>query len=323
MAANDPVAGGPKVNVVSVAGAAAGQAPKVSGGTSGIVVPVKPPPFRIGGIEPVGHWFKALIYGKYGIGKTYLAGTVGDVPEMGDVLWIDAEAGTLTLQGLPWTDKLDRVECTNMATLARVHEFLQAHVVSRDANNEDHLRTMEAQLKGVTPADITTPKKYRTVVIDSFSEIDRMHMSGLLGITDKTALDAEIEKAEWEHYGKNLSKMILMARIFRNLKMHVIFLCAEAFTEDEIKRKKFLPAMTGQARSVIQGIFDVVGYLTSEEVTNQQKNIRETERRLYIVPGPRWDAKNRFSNVQAGYFANPTIKQIVRAIGIVKEQPSA
>lgn len=301
--------------------------PKISGGAGGSVVKAPVLPFRIGGLDSSSQWLKALFYAKYGMGKTYLASTAALVPEMGDILWIDAEKGLMTLRGLPWANQIDFIECLSMTALTAIHQFLIAHVKARDTNDIATLKKYEAMLKStpdnpLTPDDIVEPKRYHTVVVDSFTEVDKLHYAGLLGVNDNTRLDEELMKGEWDHYNQNLNKMLLFARIFRNLPMHVIFLCAEDWVEDQQKRKKFLPMMTGKLRTTVQGIFDIVGYMapvTIEVLGPDGKTPAQQEvRRLFIVPSNMWDAKNRISSYKGKWFDNPTMKDIMQAIGLHK-----
>lgn len=133
-----------------------------------------------------------MIYGEYGVGKTRLCGTAVEVPTMNDILLIDAESGTLTLvdDALPFHN-IDVVSVKSYRQVAKVHEFLRLHCQLRDRNDKESVAKLieiEERLKG---EDVKEPKRYRTVILDSLSEIESLCMNQLLGITDTTSLDEE------------------------------------------------------------------------------------------------------------------------------------
>ena len=72
-------------------------------------------------------YLKLLVYGDFGVGKTFLAGTSVEVPSMNDILLINAEAGDLTLDSDEYDfDKISSVRVKDFTTMAKVYEYLKS-----------------------------------------------------------------------------------------------------------------------------------------------------------------------------------------------------
>ncbi len=287
-----------------------------------VATPVKQAPFQITTPQTRARYLKMLIYGEYGAGKTYLAGTSVEVPEMNDVLLIDAESGDLTLDtdDYDFAD-IDHILVSDFAMVARVHEYLKSHCKYRDDPSKEaneKLLVMERLLKN--DDTIKEPVRYRTVIIDSLTEVDAYSMNALLGITKDTPIDQEVEGAEWAEYKKNMSSIQRLVRGFRDLPMNVIITCARAYTQDEHKRFNYTPRMTGQLSNLVQGFMDVVGYLVIGKSEDGKLH-----RRLNVQPVGRYAAKCRFSSFKETHFDDPTMEEILEAVGLklsIKKKPT-
>ncbi len=287
---------------------------------------VKAPAFRIETFQTRERYLKLMVYGNYGTGKTHLTGTACEVPEMHDVLMINAESGDLTLERFNTTHELSIITCTKYRQIARVYEFLRKHCTARDKGDFAALRELESTYTGVPADEIKEPKQFFTVIVDSLTEIEDYCMSDLLGITDITKLDDEVASAEWSEYKKQHSMIRRLVRGFRDLPMHVLFTCAEAYTQDEHKRRQYGPQLTGKLASQVQGFMDIVGYLVvteAREMTEDEKKIAkktgELPRRLYVQPSAtgKYQAKCRFP-YDKPYFDDPHIRSIAERVGILK-----
>lgn len=272
-------------------------------------VATKAPAFRIETGQRSIRYLKLLVYGNYGVGKTTLAGSALQVPEMGNVLMLSAESGDLSLEG---DENLDLVDVSTFKQFSAIHQFLIKHCKARDADNIEELRRMESVLKGIDEDDIDEPRQYRTVIIDSLTEVEAYCFQQLLGISDTTKLDDETDSAEWSEYKKNNSMMLRLVRAFRDLPMHVIFVCGEKYNQDETKKMKYTPDMTGQLAKKVQGFMDMVGYLVIGK--DGDKKVRK----LYVEPSSagRYDAKHRYQAFKGDHFKEPTIAKILDQVGL-------
>ena len=280
-----------------------------------------PPPFEISKPSAAsGRWLNFAIYGKPGAGKTTLLGTAADIPDMRDILFVDAESGNLAIEENPriknpefLTD--NRVRVTGFKQVAMVHDFLKGHCKFRDENNIDKMRENEAWLRGCKVEDIDEPKRYRTVMVDSLTEVDIYCTYGLLGITQDKVLHGEssdIEVARFDEFRKNNQMMQMLCRAFRDLPMHFIASFGETYSEDELKKKFYFPAVTGQLKTQIQGFFDIVGWMQSKTVGDK------VERKLWVNPVGNFSAKNRRAIYTKDYFDDPTMTTVMRGIGLLK-----
>ncbi len=274
---------------------------------------VRPPPFQIRPLTQRQHYLKMCIYGNYGVGKTHLAGTAVEVPELRDVLLINAESGDMTLEAF---EGIDEVTVHDFRTLARVYEYLKAHCVARDADDEDKLCELQEKAFGAAPEN--KARRYKTVIVDSLSEVEQYSFNQLLGVQDTTRLDDEVMAAEFKEYKQNHSMVLRLVRNFRNLPMHVIFTCAEAYIQDEQKRQKFSLDLTGKLAKKVQGFMDMVGYLV---VGTPPDENTAAPRRLHVTPSGtgKFDAKHRYANFKKAYFDNPSIKMILTDTGLLSE----
>lgn len=251
-------------------------------------------------------YLNVLVFGEYGIGKTHFAATADDVPQMRDVLYIDAESGDLTLQNRP---KLDIIPINKFSQLARIYEFLKIHCAARDADDKEKLKELDMKTYGME----RTPPRYKTVIIDSLSEVFRYAMYGITGVQlGKQALDVEPDQPGYAEWGKVTEQIRLLVRSFRDLPMHVIFVCSEKSADDKNKRASIQLNLPKALAGEVPGFLDIVGYLSVQSVGGD-KNNPITERRLVLQPGGVQLAKCRF-NIKKGYIEEPTLGKLYSLI---------
>ena len=258
-------------------------------------------------IEPVAEqvrYLKAMFYGGYGTGKTTLAASAQDVASMKNVLFIDAEGGTMSIRK---RKDIDVIKVTHYNQFARVYEFLQRHIKARDAQDTEMLRKLEAYYRNIPLDSIKEPKIYNTVVVDSLTEVQKYCMYHLLGVNvENFILDATPDSPQYSEWNKSAEMIRLLIRKFRNMPMHIIFVCSAAKEQDETKRYFYEPALPGKLASEVQGFFDVVGYLYTAPVEGGGA----MQRRLYVLPGRTFAAKHRFEDFTGSYFDSPTMLEL-------------
>ena len=121
-----------------------------------------------------------LIYGAHGAGKTTLAGSAADVPNMADVLLISAEGGEMSLRDNPRVVNIDKVRSIRTTTwkeTCKAFEYISSHGSLKAQKNFDKIRQYEALLTGQDVDDIKEPTIYNTVIVDSLTEINAQCMN--------------------------------------------------------------------------------------------------------------------------------------------------
>lgn len=296
-------------------GAVKKHTPATEGNTAATVEPeerkVAKPAFRIQSAKARKRYMNGMFYGDYGTGKSTLAATASEVPEMKHVLFVNAEAGDESIKHMD----LDLIDVSNFGQFARVHEFLRLHCKLRDQwlNDKDEeakkkLLYYEMTLKGLEEGEVTEPTLYHTVIIDSLTEVQKYCMYQLLGIqVGQYALDLAPESPQWDEWGKSAEMMRLLVRTFRDLPIHVFMVCGRGQEQDHQKRFHYYPLLPGKLANEIQGFFDVVGYLVAEPTEGGGMH-----RRLWLEPGQTFKAKNRFRDFKDRYIDDPTIADLAR-----------
>lgn len=275
-------------------------------------------PFHITSVTTRFDHLNMIIYGTAGAGKTTLAATAADVPEMSDVLLLDIEAGSLTIQNnkrVKHKEKIDKVRISSYKQLAEVHKFLQAHCRLRDDLSAEgilKLRKLQAKFTQVNEADIQEPRRYRTVIIDSLSELDQLCLYELMGLSTDMDLkeamnDGEVDVAQFAEFRKNNQIMQLITRAYRDLPINALMTCHAAYIQDEQKRMFFSPSLTGKLKGQIQGFVDLVGYL---QVGSLLEGKQEAPRRMYLQPVGKFDAKSRLAGFNVSYLDNPFMNDV-------------
>lgn len=319
MATNAPATAAPATPTATAA-------PNPTGGGA-ILKPVSPGAFSGSSMKGRGHarYLNALFYARHGAGKTTLAGSAVDIPEMQDVLVVAAEGGDIVFEDNPriknW-ENIDIIKVDRIEQFQKVREWVENHVRFRDSDTDAAKENLR-KLQDLAFPDVPDPerlRRFRTVIVDSLSEIEALHLKKILG-DDQVAFDegGEMQVAGYPEFRRNLHGMQNICRTFRDLPIHFLATCAESYAQDERKAFHYTPRMTGQLKDVLQGFFDVVGWL----VPNQAQVDAATgiaPRRLFVQPqtAPRADAKCRLASFKGAYFEDPTMRDIMVDTGFIK-----
>lgn len=263
-------------------------------------------------MDQVDQYLRMIIYGRPGVGKTVLAATAADVPEMRDVLMADVDNGTMSISR---RKDIDRIPVTEYGHIARIKEFLDTHCRLRDAGDLQKLAAYNERFMGFETPE---PRQYRTLLIDTVSEAYTLVMYQLFGIkVGNIRLDQEIPKQEWEHYRKAADMIAASIREFRRMPINLILTAHEIVKEDKFTgRQARVPGVQGQLSTAIQGHVDVVGWLTTGTETPDASKPTQTVtvRRMFLQPRPTTDAKNRIPGFSKPYVDSPTMEKFYNAL---------
>ncbi|UKM63137.1 AAA domain protein [Weizmannia phage Youna2] len=257
-------------------------------------------------------WLNILIYGDPGAGKTYFVGTANDHPETANVLLLDAEAGRLSLE----QHGVDYVEVIDFEEVSKAFDFLVKYCAYRDIffnpsadeKDKEKARLHLAVLFGVTDKEEAKqfePPLYKTVAIDSLTEIQKINMSSLMKQVIEEHPDRDPDVPSLREWGKSGNQIREVVRAFRGLKMHTIFLALPTTEKDEKTGEiTMLPSLPGKLAREIPGYVDIVGFLQSTDDNGVFKN------QLYVRPfGKHTLLKDRTSSLGNG-ISMPTMGKI-------------
>lgn len=205
-----------------------------------------------------------LIYGDAGAGKTHLAGTAQDVPNMADVHVFNIDGGIMTL-----------------ASRGDIHAT-DIHSVS----------DLEQELFKIANGD-PKYKDTKTVVIDNITELQTLALETITSREYASRLKKDrnysIDEVYLEDYGVAGKQLARVLRGFRDLPMHVIYI---AHRKDKMRKgtntlEESKPSMTDKLATQIMGYMDFVWYLyTADETVGDEKTGYRTEMHRYLLTQP-------------------------------------
>lgn len=275
-------------------------------------------------------WMSMLIYGDFGVGKTYFAGSAVFVPNYQDILYVSLEGGERGLKQLLKDAKKRGIDANahilvipvqTFKQYGNIYEFLKLHVKFRDSGDVKNLRRLEAQIRGYDPSIckddaqlekiLPQPKMIRTVITDSLTEAQKYCMYQLLGIDPlKQRIDSEPDQAQFAEWGRSREMIQFLVRRLRDLPVNSLFICGQDSEQDAAKRFFYTPLLPGKLSGDIRGLVDCVGYLTNIPLEGGA-----ITRRMFFVNGAYGNAhiaaKHRFGEALKGSFLdNPTMETI-------------
>lgn len=200
-------------------------------------------------VEPVSKRPQAvnmLIYGDPGVGKTVLAGSASKVENMAPVLFIDVEGGTMSLRN-KYPD-VDVVRVSNWQDMTAIYNDI--------ASSES---------------------KYKTIVIDSLTEIQKFSMYNIMRDLVNSDPDRDPDVPGIREWGKNAEQIRRFVRAFRDLPVNTIF-TALAATDKDQKTGAVLsrPYLSGKLASEVAGFLDIVCFMYIRIVDGEVRRLMLT-----------------------------------------------
>ena len=205
-----------------------------------------------------------LIYGDPGSGKTHLAGTAQDVPEMADVHVFNIDGGIMTL-----------------ASRGDIH-----------ATDIHSVNELEEELFKISNGD-PKYKDTKTVVIDNITELQTLALESITTAEyanrRKKNKDYTIDEVYLEDYGVAGKRLARILRGFRDLPIHVIYI---AHRKDKMRQgtntlEESKPNLTDKLGTAIMGYMDFVWYLyTADEITGNEETGYQSETHRYLLTQP-------------------------------------
>lgn len=184
-----------------------------------------------------------LIYGESGAGKTTLAGSADAVPEMRKVLILDVEGGLLSLKNR--YPNVEGVRIKSWDNLQLVYDELYAG-----------------------------QHGYKTIVLDSLTEIQKMSMDTIMRKLVETHEERDADVAGIREWNINIEQTRKFVRAFRDLPLTTIFTAlAKQDKNPKTGVTKTKPSLSGKVADEVAGFLDIVSYLYTKEVDGEQKRM--------------------------------------------------
>jgi len=188
-------------------------------------------------------YLKMLVFAPHKHGKTTLVASAQEDPRTSPSLLLDFEGNTECLVGLD----------IDIAPIREWRDFTEAYAFLA---NSDH--------------------KYKSVSIDSITEVNFYALSTEIlrqGTSGKGREDGPLgpDQAQMQDFGRVLTQMRRLLRMFRNLPMHVMYTALDDTELEPGEGSVKIPAMIGQMKREVGALVSVVGYLSMQGEVGQAK----------------------------------------------------
>lgn len=248
--------------------------------------------FKIQSTDDQWSHLKMMVYGGFGVGKTWFAGTSVQDKNLGPVLLVDCDGGGRTLQGKRQFKGIKIVRMLDFRGFNKVYEML-------DSN----------------------PGAWGTVIVDNLNEAHNMAMKLQMAEVVKKDATREPEVPSQREYGIVRAQIRKLITYFVNLDVNLIVTCHADLHKDDVDGRIYIrPAVAGKLHYEIPGLLGVVGYLTADRVSavkaRKGGDNAQVVRTMHFQPHGRIDAKDQ-SDALGFSLEDPTVPQIAKLIGIL------
>ncbi len=240
-------------------------------------------PFAELGLAPlsaVAEFLKFLVVGPTGSGKTRLAASAVDLEQMRPIIFVDCDAGTLSIPA----DKRRHISHVKIPTPERLMKLIVALGKTRG--------------------------RFKTIIVDDGVEFLRIVMGGVIDEQNKanpTGRDPEIPNRA--DYLRLQERARILIRFFRDYPAHFIMIAKSRDREDTDGSTVIKPHFSGVLADEFPGYFDIVGFLAAVRETEEE----EVVRRLLLSPTRKvqWAKDRTDEEGTQSYIDNPSMEGIL------------
>lgn len=251
-------------------------------------------------ITPNTAYLRILLEGRAGSTKSRTAYSATLDPRLQPVLAIDAGGQPRSVADYRPEPTILSVE--SVADLTRIYNWLKKRQPANDPIAEEF--------------ELTPP--YKTLIIDGFTEIQRLVIAGITGDAMKGAPDVSKERSM---YNTILAQTIGIAQAYYNLPMHVIGTVLEGERQEgENGPVHYRPLLVGQSRDQLASHAEIVGRMM--HIDRISGNLRkavepdigaDTVSVAIFKSNPRYEAKDQTGRLD-DIVIDPTIGKLLDLI---------
>jgi len=249
---------------------------------------------------------RILPYGQPGTGKTGFCGTFDQDERTARTLFLNAAGNPIRImkqEPAPIVLDIESIKDFNL-----VYSF-----ISGGQNKEHKFR----ELYEIEP-EIT----FKTVVIDTITEVQRMINLDLMGIGMANFNEEAVMRIQ--DWGTSLTKVINLVNLFYSLPVHVIITAQErAEIDDATSRINYKPYLQGQAVDIAPAYAEIIGRMRrmirgpqtgSPAIAEEASTDSDIVTVMYFESAGKYMAKNQVDLRIGKHMANPSATKILDLI---------
>lgn len=241
---------------------------------------------------------KLMLYGVPGSTKTRTAATAALDDRTAPALLLDMGGNPLSIRDYPKKPTIIAIDSLNDITT--IYDWLVK------GQPVDHPMVKQANLE----------PGYKTVIIDSITDVQRYAFAMLTGSTGARPGEAQAA-VQIQHHNVVLGQMTTISRDFYRLPLHVIMTALEHEKQDSIGTLYFRPMLTGQAEGAVGAYAYAIGRCMHKGRIDQKLSRVLEEAKItpktsivFFNPSTRAVAKDQH-NFGAAYVVDPTVTKLL------------
>jgi hypothetical protein len=205
-----------------------------------------------------------MLYGRPGSGKTFLTATAELSKLMAPMLYVSCESGSSTIRQVAPDIMVVPDPAVSGSVTWEQFEAIYDELDRQCYNTKDG-------------------PEFRTVAVDTGTELQKINMAWVMGITLKDHPDRDPDVPGLHDWGKSSNRMRTVIRRFRDLPMNFIFVCHEQEDRDNKGLLWKKPDLPGKLANQAAAFFDQVMYLYTKQISEGDETTATNIKRVLMT----------------------------------------